>query len=128
MKRLGSTFILLGITLLGSYCVHAQGTPGVMRDITAKQFVYDMAVGWNLGNTMDASPGETGWGNPVTTQEMIDLLKTTGFKTVRIPVTWSSHIGPAPDYKIDKAWLDRVEDHRQLRPQGRHVCHRQHAP
>ena len=109
MKRLCSVFSLLGIALLGSYHVYAQGTPGVMRDITAKQFVYDMAVGWNLGNTMDASPGETGWGNPVTTQEMIDALKTMGFKTVRIPVTWSSHIGPAPGYKIDKAWLDRVE-------------------
>jgi len=81
-----------------------------MRDITPKQFVYDMKIGWNLGNTMDASPGETGWGNPKTTQEMIDALKAMGFKTVRIPVTWSSHLGPAPDYTIDKAWLDRVEE------------------
>ncbi len=86
-----------------------QGAAGVMREITAKQLVYDMKVGWNLGNTMDGSPGETGWGNPVTTQEMIDAVKAMGFKTVRIPVTWNSHIGPAPDYVIDKAWLDRVE-------------------
>ena len=109
MKRFRIIFILLGITLLGSCRLLAQGTPGVMRDITAKQFVCDMAVGWNLGNTLDASPGETGWGNPVTTPEMIDAVKTMGFKTVRIPVTWSHHVGPAPDYKIDRAWLDRVE-------------------
>jgi len=87
----------------------AQGKVGVMRDISAKELVWDMKVGINLGNTMDASPGETGWGNPVTTQAMFDAMRDMGFKTVRIPVTWNGHIGPAPDYKIDKAWLDRVE-------------------
>ncbi len=55
-----------------------------------------MKVGWNLGNTMDASPGETGWGNPKTTQAMIDLLKAMGFKTVRIPVTWKATSAPLP--------------------------------
>jgi endoglucanase len=108
-KTAGSVFILLGVALLGSHHLYAQDAVGVMRDITAKQVVYDMKIGWNLGNTMDASPGETGWGSPVTTQEMIDAVKAMGFKTVRIPVTWNSHIGPAPDYTIDKAWLDRVE-------------------
>jgi endoglucanase len=103
-------FLLLGLVFLGSCSLYGQGTPGVMRDITAKQLVYDMKIGWNLGNTMDASPGETGWGNPVTTQAMIDALRDMGFKTVRIPVTWNSHLGPAPDYTIDKAWLDRVEE------------------
>jgi endoglucanase len=110
MKTVSPAFIIVSVALFGSYSLHAQGTPGVMRDITPKQFVYDMKIGWNLGNTMDASPGETGWGNPKTTQEMIDALKAMGFKTVRIPVTWSSHLGPAPDYTIDKAWLDRVEE------------------
>jgi endoglucanase len=86
-----------------------QGGIGVMRNITAKQLVLDMKIGWNLGNTMEASPGETGWGNPVTTQAMIDALKAKGFKTVRIPITWSGHLGPAPDYTINKQWLDRVE-------------------
>ena len=120
---LGSLSLVLGAALLGSCALvftrdagqapaaapAAPATPGVFRDITPKEIVYDMKVGWNLGNTMDASPGETGWGNPVTTQEMIDKLKETGFKTVRIPVTWSSHVGPAPDYAINKEWLDRVE-------------------
>jgi endoglucanase len=109
-KMTRSAFVLLGIALLGSYSLHAQGTPGVMRDITPKQLVYDMKIGWNLGNTMEASPGETGWGNPKTTQAMIDAVKAMGFKTVRIPVTWQGHLGRAPDYTIDKAWLDRVEE------------------
>jgi aryl-phospho-beta-D-glucosidase BglC (GH1 family) len=41
---------------------------------------------------------------------MIDVVKSGGFNMVRIPVTWQSHLGPAPDYTIDKAWLDRVEE------------------
>jgi Endoglucanase len=86
-------------------------TPGTgFRGLTPKEIVKDMFLGWNLGNTFDStSGGETGWGNPVTTQAMIDTVKSGGFKTVRIPVTWQSHLGAAPSYTIDKTWLDRVE-------------------
>ena len=42
---------------------------------------------------------------------MIDTLKNTGFRTVRIPVTWHNHVtddgnGPV----ISEAWLDRVQE------------------
>jgi aryl-phospho-beta-D-glucosidase BglC (GH1 family) len=33
-----------------------------------------------------------------------------GFEIVRIPVTWSLHTGPAPDYAIDETFLTRVEE------------------
>jgi endoglucanase len=81
---------------------------GPMRGWTPKQYVNDMLVGWNLGNTMDATPGETGWGNPMTTQAMIDVVRNKGFKFMRLPVTWKGHFGGAPDYAIDQAWLSRV--------------------
>ncbi len=80
-----------------------------MRNITALQLIADMGTGWNLGNTLDASGGETSWGNPVTTQAMIDKIKAQGFKTIRIPTTWGPHVGGAPNYTIDAAWLNRVE-------------------
>jgi endoglucanase len=103
--------ISLCFVLPASYNLQAQGVAnGPMRDMTAKQLVYDMKVGWNLGNTMDATGGETGWGNPKTTQAMIDAVKAMGFKTVRIPVTWASKIGPSPNYTITGSWLDRVEE------------------
>lgn len=76
----------------------------------------NMTVGWNLGNTMDAHgtgntvASETYWGNPKTTQEMIDMIANQGFNTIRIPVTFAEHVGQAPDYKIDEAWLDRVQE------------------
>lgn len=75
-----------------------------------------MTVGWNLGNTFDAIgagntlDSETYWGNPRTTKEMIDAISGQGINTLRIPVTWAEHVGPAPDYIIDEEWLDRVEE------------------
>lgn len=76
----------------------------------------DMRIGWNLGNTLDAHGGTTSvesemsWGNPKTTPEMMKALAAQGIKTVRIPVTWSQHMSDAPDYVIEEAWLNRVEE------------------
>lgn len=88
-----------------------------MRNITALQFTADMGSGWNLGNTLDANGNwvsglatETCWGNPKTTKAMIDKVRQQGFKTMRLPVTWYQHVGPAPEFTIDAAWLNRVEE------------------
>ena len=83
---------------------------------TAAEIVSSMTVGWNLGNTMDSFgkgnslAAETYWSNPVTTQEIIDAVHDQGFNTIRVPVTWAEHLGPAPDYKIDEKWLERVAE------------------
>jgi endoglucanase len=86
-----------------------------MRDISASDLVKEIKIGWNLGNTLDASGGqgifsEMASGNPITSKKMVDAVKEAGFNILRIPVTWQQHIGPAPDYTIDQAWLDRVEE------------------
>ncbi|WP_173064606.1 cellulase family glycosylhydrolase [Phytohabitans houttuyneae] len=67
-----------------------------------------MQPGWNLGNTLDAIPDETAWGNPLTTQAMLHYVRSQGYNSIRLPITWSNHHGPAPDYTIDAAWLARV--------------------
>lgn len=76
----------------------------------------DMGVGWNLGNTMDATGNtanplndETYWGNPKTTKANMDTLVAAGFKTLRLPVSWDDHMS-GTDHTIDTAWLDRVEE------------------
>ncbi|PJI07528.1 MULTISPECIES: glycoside hydrolase family 5 protein [Clostridium] len=102
--------LFLGTSMLSGIPVHASTAYTGMRNITSMQVVKDMKVGWNLGNTLDASPDETGWGAPKTTKAMIDEIKKAGFNTVRIPITWKDHIGAAPNYTIDKAWLDRVQE------------------
>lgn len=73
-----------------------------------------MGMGWNLGNQLEASsnkvPNETTWGNPTITEDLIKAVKAQGFNTIRIPVSYLSKIGEAPDYTIDSAWLDRVQE------------------
>lgn len=86
-----------------------------IRDITSAELVADMRIGWNLGNTLDATGGtgmssEWSWGNPKTTQEMIDAVLEQGFNVIRIPVTWQGHFGEAPDYKIHGVWMQRVKE------------------
>lgn len=83
---------------------------GEMRDIPLKELIGEMKTGWNLGNTMDAPGGETAWGNPVTTKEMIDFVADAGFDVIRIPTTWAEHIDDADGYKIDEEWLARVHE------------------
>ncbi|MGG6310928.1 cellulase family glycosylhydrolase [Paenibacillus macerans] len=70
-----------------------------------------MQPGWNLGNTLDATGSdETSWGNPRVTKELIQAIAAQGYKSIRIPVTWDVHLGAAPDYKIEPAYLDRVQE------------------
>ena len=84
-----------------------------MRDITAWELVKEMRVGWNLGNTLDATnaddvTAETSWGNPETTKLMIDAVKDAGFNVFRVPVSWGTHMNDK--YEVDQAWMDRVRE------------------
>ena len=67
-----------------------------------------MPPGWNLGNSFDASPNETSWSNPTPNQTLIKAVHAAGFNTLRIPVTWTDHLGAGPAYTIDAAWMAKV--------------------
>ncbi|MGN0752897.1 MAG: glycoside hydrolase family 5 protein [Aristaeellaceae bacterium] len=85
----------------------------------AWDIVEDIVFGWNLGNSLDSYDGtemtigdlssETCWGNPVTTPELIALVKSTGVNAIRVPVTWYNHMDPET-LQIDQAWMARVEE------------------
>lgn len=86
-----------------------------IADVSPMDLVAEMKIGWNLGNTLDATGGnsltsETSWGNPKTKQEMIDKILEAGFNVIRIPITWDGHFGAAPEYKIHDIWLKRVKE------------------
>ncbi len=82
------------------------------NDLSAEEITAEMGMGWNLGNQLEASsnkvPNETAWGNPVITEDLIKAVKDQGFNTIRIPVSYLSKIGEAPDYTVDEKWLDRI--------------------
>ena len=80
---------------------------------TSVEMAKNMAIGWNLGNTLDATSGsglgsETSWGQPTTTKAMLAGVRKAGFKTIRIPVSWANHTSGS-DYTIDSAWMNRVK-------------------
>lgn len=104
---------------------------GVMRkEMTSAEYVSEMGLGINLGNTMEAywandqnrnsgsavigdntiSNYETCWGAIKTTQEMIDGMKNAGFNTVRVPVYWGNSMTNDGTFTISDAMFDRVEE------------------
>lgn len=76
----------------------------------AIELAYQMQLGWNLGNTLEVPGNETGWGNPKTTKEIIDIVKNAGFDAVRIPCAWDSYIEDRGTAKIKDSWMNRVKE------------------
>ena len=92
---------------------------------SAQQVSARLGLGWNMGNQFDGYyngswagdkegyPDECVW-QPASgdaykaTQDTFDGVKAAGFTSVRIPVSWLRMIGPAPNYKIDDAWMERI--------------------
>jgi len=99
-----------------------QGTTTGDMSKTAMDIAALMYPGWNLGNTMEAGNAannwkntgigsETSWQSAKTTQQFIDLVKASGFKSVRIPCSWvMGHITDAEACTIDADWLARVHE------------------
>ena len=128
-KRFLHLFSLMLAVLMLIPCVgsaeEAVVDNGVMREgLTALEATRLMGNGINLGNTLEACDNnvgiktntplsyETYWGQPKTTQAMIDGMKAAGFETIRIPVAWmtnATHLYEG-DYTIDAGYMDRVEE------------------
>lgn len=128
-KRFLHLFSLILAVLMLIPCVgsaeEAVVDNGVMREgLTSLEATRLMGNGINLGNTLEACDNnvgiktnaplsyETYWGQPKTTQAMIDGMKAAGFDTIRIPVAWmtnATHLYEG-DYTIDAGYMDRVEE------------------
>ncbi len=88
-----------------------QAQPTATAAVSMQSYVDAMQPGWNLGNSLDSvGADETAWGNPRVTQALIKQIAAQGYKSIRIPVTWDSHVGAAPNYTIDANYLNRVEE------------------
>lgn len=89
---------------------------------TSYEMVENLKMGYNLGNTLDANPWgswwdpstktiadwETSWGQPLTTQEIIDAIAAKGFNIIRIPVTWYPHMDAQDN--VSAEWMNRVQE------------------
>ena len=98
--------------------------------LTAKKVAKEMGVGINLGNTFEAyynddsnmcgfarivgdgrpSDYEGCWGAIPTTRAIIDGMRDSGFKTVRIPVFWGNGMVDDGTFTINEDFINRVEE------------------
>jgi aryl-phospho-beta-D-glucosidase BglC (GH1 family) len=120
-NRSGGVGLVAALALFAGSCLTPPGVVAkqnaAMTEVKPREFVHSSGeilkgarLGWNLGNALDASPGETSWGNPPATPEVMKGAAKAGFGLVRIPVTWSLHTGDGPDFVIEPAWLERVAE------------------
>ena len=92
-------------------------TPSDLQDISGLEFAQMIKVGWNIGNSFDASDCtwvsdemlyESAWNGDMNTKSHIQMLKDAGFNAVRIPVSWHNHV--SDNYSISEKWLARVNE------------------
>ncbi|MFF1300832.1 MULTISPECIES: cellulase family glycosylhydrolase [unclassified Streptomyces] len=108
-----SLVVMLGLTG-GTALAAPDGTdkasPSAIRvPASAMDAVARMQPSWNLGNTLDAIPNEDSWGNGQTSKATFEKIAKDGFRSVRIPVTWSDHQSATAPYTIDATYMARVK-------------------
>ncbi len=109
---------LLAIMFLLPAMPFSASAEETLTGLTASEIVAQMGLGWNLGNTFDATNGnsyniysqEQSWGNPKVTPEQIHKVKEAGFSTIRIPVTWYRQLSKDGNYTIKPEFLARVKE------------------
>lgn len=128
MKKLITVFSLFTLTFMsGCHNNVSINNPNNDKDtpeITASEILDNVKIGWNLGNTFDSHPGydnyiknpyiadpnksETSWGNPIVTKELISYVKSLGFNSIRLPVTWYHHMDE--NDIIDARFINRIKE------------------
>jgi len=103
------------ILLMAAALLCLTGVAKAQNFETATEAIANMGVGWNLGNTLDATSGksqdltsEIYWGQPYTTPELMVMMKEAGIGAIRVPVTWYNHMDTSG--KVDAAWMSRVKE------------------
>ncbi|MBR4554388.1 MAG: cellulase family glycosylhydrolase [Ruminococcus sp.] len=108
---------LIALAASAAIAVTSLAFPASAASLKPKDITSKMGMGWNLGNSLDTSncswitdenKYETGWGNPIVTKALIDKVKSLGFNTVRIPVSWHNHVDSSNN--ISSTWMNRVQD------------------
>lgn len=98
-------------TIYPSYNTSPKAPDATGMGSTAVQLAAKFKLGWNIGNTLEAPNGETGWGNPQITESYIKFVKQQGFTAIRLPCAWNwTHISNQATAQIEPNWLNRVKE------------------
>ena len=71
--------------------------------LAAKKF----ARGVNLGNYLEAPPGQT-WGASYSADDFVHIRRE-GFDHVRLPIAWHHYAGPGPEFKLKPEIFQRAD-------------------
>jgi endoglucanase len=96
-----------------SYNTNAAEPDSTGMGSSAMEIANKIKIGWNCGNTLEAIGGETNWGNPRITTQLIQLVKQSGFNAVRLPCSWVQYTNQETA-EIKATWLTRVKEVVQL--------------
>ncbi len=96
MNRRQALLALAGTAASG--CASAETTPAP----------FPMRRGVNLNNALEA-PYEGEWGYEIRI-EHIEAIAAGGFDGIRMPVRWDTHMDESAPYRIDPAYMARVEE------------------
>lgn len=115
MKRFMS-MLLAVMCLTGAVALAEDEAP--LTGLTATEIVSMMGIGWNMGNTFDATgytapdiySHETSWGNPIVDLALIRRVADAGFTCIRIPISWYRHVSDDGTYTIDPVFMARVKE------------------
>jgi endoglucanase len=97
---------LAGVACAWIACAQAAAGAPAEHEVSSLELARQMSPGINLGNTLEAIPAETSWGNPPPSRALLQAYRDAGFRSVRIPVSWSQYVD-AED-RIQPAWMAHV--------------------
>ena len=75
---------------------------------TPREILKEMGPGICIGNSLEARYGETYWGNPYITQDIINGFMSRGIKAFRIPIRWDDQLIDEKNYIIKPNFLKRI--------------------
>lgn len=117
---LSAALLLTGAGISTTEADAQEQFPSAAEALSAsEQYVAAMGAGWNLGNSFDGvdtdlnveDQGETAWGNPVVTKELIHSVREKGYQSIRMPLTLHHRFTAENGvYTIDPKWLARYKE------------------
>ena len=105
---------LMGVLICGGASAFADRADAQDRSVSpggtlsARNYLQRLSPGINLGNTLEAIPKETSWGNPVTADAYFRAVRAAGFRSLRMPVAWSQYADAT--HRIRPEWMAHVTD------------------
>ncbi|CDZ25872.1 glycoside hydrolase family 5 protein [Neorhizobium galegae] len=111
--RLAGSLVLMALGIAGAQAQNfvlkpfSEARAPELAGLTAAAQSKALGRGVNFGGTLEA-PSEGAWGGRLST-ELFTAVRQGGFQTIRLPVRFSSHAAISEPYKLDEAFMRRVD-------------------